>query len=618
MTGRKSWAATAVAAVVGALVLGVGAATAHPDHGGGSGADDGVLDNAKDTDARGQHGPGAGHLPASSANVRLVGRLTLRQSAEGRIADVGALGNYAYLGAFAEPVCRRGGVYVVDISDPATPKEVAFVAAAPDTYVGEGVQALSLATASFTGDLLAYNNEICGPHQGAVGGITLVDITNPRRPRKLVDGFGDVTNADGSVAARAHESHSVFVWTTGPKAYAVFVDNEEGADVDIADITDPRKPVLISETNLNDLGVAQPELGLTESFHHDVVVKKIGKDWVMLVSYWDGGYVQLNVNDPANPVYISDTDYPENDPERAKRGHLVTPEGNAHQAEFTRDSSMFVATDEDFSPFRLHANITSGPYAGHAFAAAQGTGVPQIDDERVVSGGTVFVGLACNRMPIPPPVPGGGIAVVERGGCTFSEKAQNVAAAGYTAGIVFNSPTGSPPCDALVTMLAEGSIPFAFVGRSDGLRILGVTDGVEDCATSAPPRGTTGLSVHLSGEFDGWGYVHLYDRRSLRELGTYAIPESQDRAFAYGFGDLSVHEVATDPDRDLAYLSYYAGGLRVLAYGRSSGLTEVGHYIHPGGNNFWGVEVHKHPNGEKYVLASDRDTGLWIFQYTGN
>jgi hypothetical protein len=44
-------------------------------------------------------------------------------------------------------------------------------------------------------------------------------------------------------------------------------------------------------------------------------------------------------------------------------------------------------------------------------------------------------------------------------------------------------------------------------------------------------------------------------------------------------------------------------------------FEEVGHFIEDGGNNFWGVEVHQHPNGEKYVLASDRDSGLYIFQY---
>lgn len=29
------------------------------------------------------------------------------------------------------------------------------------------------------------------------------------------------------------------------------------------------------------------------------------------------------------------------------------------------------------------------------------------------------------------------------------------------------------------------------------------------------------------------------------------------------------------------------------------------------------MEVHKHNNGQHYVLASDRDYGLYIFQYTG-
>ncbi|MDP9352928.1 MAG: hypothetical protein M3P51_15510, partial [Chloroflexota bacterium] len=108
-----------------------------------------------------------------------------------------------------------------------------------------------------------------------------------------------------------------------------------------------------------------------------------------------------------------------------------------------------------------------------------------------------------------------------------------------------------------------------------------------------------------------------YDRDTLEDLGTYTIPEAQDPAYAKGYGDLSVHEVATDPDRDLAYFSYYAGGFRVAKYSRTGGIEEVGHYVDANGNNFWGVEVHKHPNGQKYVLASDRDSGLWIFQYTG-
>jgi hypothetical protein len=53
----------------------------------------------------------------------------------------------------------------------------------------------------------------------------------------------------------------------------------------------------------------------------------------------------------------------------------------------------------------------------------------------------------------------------------------------------------------------------------------------------------------------------------------------------------------------------------VARYGLD-GLEEVGAFIDEGGNNFWGVEVHE-VGGEQYVLASDRDFGLYIFQYTG-
>ena len=132
--------------------------------------------------------------------------------------------------------------------------------------------------------------------------------------------------------------------------------------------------------------------------------------------------------------------------------------------------------------------------------------------------------------------------------------------------------------------------------------------------------GHDGADVDVRAIFDGWGYVHLYDTKTMQGHDQYFIPESQDPAYADGFGDLSVHEVATDPDQDLADISYYSGGLRVLKYRDKTGkpdLQEVGAHIDKAGNNFWGVEVHKHPNGQKYVLASDRGSGVWLFQYTG-
>jgi len=101
----------------------------------------------------------------------------------------------------------------------------------------------------------------------------------------------------------------------------------------------------------------------------------------------------------------------------------------------------------------------------------------------------------------------------------------------------------------------------------------------------------------------------------IEQIDTYAIEESQDPAFAAGFGDLSVHEVAMDPDKKsgLAYISYYAGGVRVVEYGKD-GIEEVGAFIDEGGSNVWGVEVYER-QGQTYILASDRDFGLYVLQY---
>jgi hypothetical protein len=126
--------------------------------------------------------------------------------------------------------------------------------------------------------------------------------------------------------------------------------------------------------------------------------------------------------------------------------------------------------------------------------------------------------------------------------------------------------------------------------------------------------------VDISAVFDGWGYTHMY-RTSLTpgakmtEVDYYAPDENQNEAFAENFGDMSVHEVATDPDANLVYISHYALGMRVLRYS-NTGLEEVGAFVEEGGSNYWGVEVHKF-GGQKYILGSDRDRGLRIFKFGG-
>ncbi|MGP3965315.1 PA domain-containing protein [Nonomuraea sp. 3N208] len=610
-------AAATVIAVGTSLAALVPSAAAHD----GATSSDGAIDHAKITHNHHQHGGDHGHLPASSEDVELVSKLALKNAEPEKIADVGVHKGYAYLAAWGGATCKYNGVHVVDIKNPAQPKEVSFIVAKEGSAPGEGIQALSVGTPAFTGDLLVTNNEVCKGHTG-VGGLNIYDVTDAAHPTPLAVGIGDETVA-GMGKKDANEIHSVFAWDAGNKAYAVIVDNEEGPDVDILDITNPKKPKVIAEYDIDEKfpGITQP--GLDEIFLHDMVVKEIGGRQVMLLSYWDGGYVQIDVTDPLNISLLADSTFADPDPEAAESGLSVRPEGNAHQAEFTLDDRYVLAADEDFSPYALKtSNLTDGT----AISAGQGSGTTKLTPGQALTGVAKFAGLAC---PGSAAVPAGDpnavdIAVVERGVCTFTEKvAAVIAAGGYDAVLIFNR-TGTDACDAALGMDVQGDIPtFGVAPRGQGFAIFNQPYSNADCLAGTGPAqlpvpvGTAGDTLTFSSYFDGWGYVHLYDRQTMKELDTYAVPEAHDQAFAEGYGDLSVHEVATSAKQaDLAYFSYYSAGFRVTRIVDGK-IQEVGHFVDEGGNNFWGVQAFEH-DGQEYVAASDRDHGLYIFRYTGN
>jgi hypothetical protein len=590
-------------------------------------SEDGTIDNADATHHHhlGQHGGGEGHLPAgSSGNIQLVSKLALKNVEPGKIADVGVHNGYAYLAAWGGETCKYNGVHVVDIRNPAAPKEVSFIQAKEGSAPGEGVQALSISTPSFTGDILVTNNETCNEKTG-FGGLNIYNVTKAANPTVLTEGFGDET-VNGQGKKKANEIHSVFAWQAGNKAYAVIVDNDESADVDILDISNPRKPVIVREY---DLAAEFPQIlqaapaNLNQVFFHDMVVKKIGSRYIMLASYWDAGYVKFDVTDPANAFVVADSDFATVDPELlAQAGLSEAPEGNAHQAEFTKDNAFILASDEDFGPTGFDATTDDGG----KFFAIPGDTTPRVDVGTTLSGQTRYAGLACPTSPAVPTGNGTQIAVISRGDCTFTEKVATVqAAGGYRAVIVVNR-EGGDACGAFA-MAVEGGIPAVSVDRATGYGLFDLA-GYDNAACAVGSAlllpgvavGATGDTVGLRSFFDGWGYVHLYRNDAggkLTELDTWAIPEAMNPANATGKGDLSVHEVATSSvDAKLAYFSYYSGGFRVAKINASNKIEQVGHFIDEGGNNFWGVQTFMH-NGEEYVAASDRDFGLYIFKYNG-
>ena len=587
-------------------------------------SDDPTLEGPVDAMSH-QHGGSGGHLPPTQKNVRLVSKLSPTSQfgdiVPEQIADLAVFKGFAYLNSWNDPTCTRGGTYVVDINRPDRPREAGFIPALGGNYHGEGAHVINLRTKDFRGDVLAVNNERCADVE-AGGGFDLYDVSNPRKPEVLVQGFGDTGPDDGSLVGdeAVHDSHNSFMWQDGDKAYIVIVDNFELHDVDIFDITNPRDPQPVAEF---DLVEEFPQIVDNSAFgnlilNHDDVVKEIDGVQTMLASYWDAGYVTLNVDDPGNPQYIGDTSFDGPDPLTG----FEPPEGNAHQAEFSANDRFILAADEDFSPTRARLNVVGGD----SFNAAEATDTQaRIDDlpDAQLGPGTTFVGRACtatggDTVPAAPADDGDpntdDIAVIVRGTCSFEEKVNAVKAAGWDGWIIYNN-AGRPDGDPLVTngvVVSGGDLPGVFTRRQDVLPgVFGITNDTD------PAVGTTGADVSINSEFDGWGYAHLYRNEpgKMTQVDAYAIPEALDPSFASGFGTLSIHEFSTDPEARLAYSAYYAGGFRVLRFG-NRGLRETGRFIDEGGNNFWGVEQFT-SGGDRLIALSDRDFGLYIFEYTG-
>src|SRR5918996_771618 len=534
-----------------------------------------------------QHGPMTGHLPPVQENVELLGKLKLTNFADD-VSDVSALGNFAYVGDWGlGGQCSTGGVNIVDISDPTNPVKVKFLNAGGSGYQTEGIQALHISTSAYTGDILIVSNEWCRTMPNVKqmpGGISIWDINDPTSPRELVHAFGDFDDH----APRANEAHSVIAWDAGNNAYAAAIDNEAVEDVDIFAITDPRNPQLIFETDLAGVNVdAHGEFQTS----HDFDVLQFNNDadaaleWNLMVSDWDAGWVHLDVTDPHAPFVVGETDYATCDQvvQTLPGAPCLLPEGNAHQGEWTSTGDTWVGTDEDFDAYRTSPlTRTTGPGAPEEYTTVGVGGAPvTILPDKRLNGPVAYGGYGCPGTPEQIP------AV-----CTT-----------HTA---MHELFGRTP---------DFTVPYP----------------VGDPGDLEPNIGDVGFKVDITATFDGWGYVRVFDTANPttpNEISQIYIPETISEAHATGFGDITVHEVEVPrgdpneggpaPDDDkLAYFSWYSGGLRVWDITDPANPEQVGAYIDAKGNDFWGVAIVEDENGDRLILASDMDFGLFIFRYTG-
>jgi len=537
----------------------------------------------------------ASHGGSTSPDLQVVGHLSGSDMGipfGENITDVWAYGNYAYLGTFDEIACSLDftGVHIVDISDPTTPTNAGFIPAKPGTRNND-VKVAHLSTSAFNGEILVASNEPCSsvflPRLQAngvaavngQGGVSIWNVSDPTKPVALKQNF------------LSFPVHNTYIWQQGENAYMMVVDDVDIQDVHIVDVTKPNSPKEIAVTGQLDWPPID-NLGTGEVFLHDVWVQEVNGSWIAYLSYWDGGLVLLDVTDPYHPVFLGDSDYLIPDPLSGE-----DPEGNSHVSVPNADGSRVLMGDEDFSAGALDTFT----FNGQSYPADEGGfTVPTFS----LPGGTFTGpvhwtgGEGCTTAEFDRAAIAGEVALVQRGTCFFSTKAANAQALGYAGFIVANDAARG---DALLVMSAGTNdvitIPGYFVGYSTG-EIMKASEG-----------GT--LNVHAT--FNGYGYLHLldvHDPANIVELDQFAT----EGVFANPPlpGDHTMHNVVVD-NGTRAYISWYNEGMRVVDFANDQ-LTEVAHFIDPvDGSNFWGVYLHKHPNGNTYILGSDRKTGLWIF-----
>ncbi len=298
-----------------------------------------------------------GSKAGSAWNMEVVGHNDL--NARGFNADVWKYKNYAYVGnwGFADwatgndrfcPSPPNNGVAVLDVTNPAVPTRVATLQN-PIGTSAEDVVVYTAAYGQLAGhDIAAAGIQWCGGGRhdpNAIHGLMLWDVTDATHPVQL--GFYDsgcCTRGvhEFEVASRADLGRT-FAYATVPAGSYPDSENENGlrdaagkGDFRLIDITDPTKPFEVSTWKVQQAGGPFAAQGCDPdgNYGHGAEPSEDGR--LVFLSYWDSGYIRLDLSDPAHPVYTGRAAFPAN------------ADGDAHSSQYDEERQLLFSADEDF------------------------------------------------------------------------------------------------------------------------------------------------------------------------------------------------------------------------------------------------------------------------------
>ena len=335
--------------VLCALVFVGGAAT--------SPSSDDLLKDEKHFYSESQKTFDGGSKAGSAWNMEVVGHDNF--DIRGFNADVWKHGDFAYVGhwGFADwatgnsrfcPSPPDSGIAVVDVSDPAHPDRVSTLQNPVGTSA-EDVVVYTVEYGPYAGhDVAVSGIQWCGGSRhdaDAIHGLMLWDVTDARHPQEL--GFFDTGCCTRGVHEFEVESrtdlHRTFAYATVPAGSYPDPLNANGlrdaagkGDFRLIDITNPASPFEVSTWKIQQAGGPFAAQGCDPdgNYGHGAEPSADGKS--VFLSYWDSGFVELDLTNPSSPTFVKRAAYPAN------------ADGDAHSSQYDEQRQLLFSADEDF------------------------------------------------------------------------------------------------------------------------------------------------------------------------------------------------------------------------------------------------------------------------------
>lgn len=339
-----------------AIVLVVGAASALAQ----STSDDALLKDEKRFLEQSNKTYTAGQKSAQAWNMEVVGQHDL--GGRGFNGDVWVHDGYAYVGhwGFQDwangsknrfcPQPPQSGVAVVDATDPEDPEVVAML----ENPAGTSAEDVVVYAAADGRDIAVAGLQWCGGSRDdatADRGLMLWDVTDPSDPKQI--GYlktACCTRGVHEFEVERHANGRTYAYATVPTSRYLdsntlsgFRDMNGDGDFRLIDITNPAAPVQVADWGIQDIGgpfSAGQGCDPDANYGHGAEPSEDGT--LVFLSYWDSGFIALDVSDPTKPVFKSRTIYP------------AIADGDAHSSSYDDSRKLLFSADEDFCK-------TSGP-----------------------------------------------------------------------------------------------------------------------------------------------------------------------------------------------------------------------------------------------------------------